>query len=103
MLFRSRGETDGVFQLESDGMRRVLRGLKPSCFEDIIALLALYRPGPLESGMVDDFIGRKHGLRALRPNWRKTQGLSRRRLTSNEPRPNWRKPRRSPPAACSEW
>lgn len=60
-----RGETDGVFQLESDGMRRVLRGLKPSCFEDIIALLALYRPGPLESGMVDDFIGRKHGLRTV--------------------------------------
>lgn len=60
-----RGETDGVFQLESDGMRRVLRGLKPSCFEDIIALLALYRPGPLESGMVDDFIGRKHGLRKV--------------------------------------
>ena len=60
-----RGETDGVFQLESDGMRRVLKALKPSCFEDIIALLALYRPGPLESGMVDDFIGRKHGLRAV--------------------------------------
>jgi DNA polymerase-3 subunit alpha len=60
-----RGETDGVFQLESDGMRRVLRGLRPSCFEDIIALLALYRPGPLESGMVDDFIGRKHGLRKV--------------------------------------
>lgn len=56
-----RSETDGVFQLESDGMRRVLRGLKPSCFEDIIALLALYRPGPLESGMVEDFIARKHG------------------------------------------
>lgn len=60
-----RGETDGIFQLESDGMRRVLRGLKPSCFEDIIALLALYRPGPLESGMVDDFIGRKHGIKAV--------------------------------------
>ncbi|NLY40746.1 MAG: DNA polymerase III subunit alpha [Desulfovibrionales bacterium] len=60
-----RAETDGVFQLESDGMRRVLKGLKPSCFEDIIALLALYRPGPLESGMVDDFVGRKHGLRKV--------------------------------------
>lgn len=60
-----RGETDGVFQLESDGMRRVLRGLKPSCFEDIVALLALYRPGPLESGMVDDFIARKHGLKKV--------------------------------------
>lgn len=61
-----RGETDGVFQLESDGMRRVLKALKPSCFEDIIALLALYRPGPLESGMVDDFVGRKHGVREVR-------------------------------------
>ncbi len=56
-----KGETDGVFQLESSGMRDVLVRLKPSCFEDIIALLALYRPGPLDSGMVDDFIERKHG------------------------------------------
>jgi DNA polymerase-3 subunit alpha len=60
-----RGDTDGVFQLESEGMRRVLRSLKPSCFEDIIALLALYRPGPLESGMVDDFIDRKHGRKPI--------------------------------------
>ncbi len=60
-----RGDTDGVFQLESEGMRRVLRSLKPSCFEDIIALLALYRPGPLESGMVEDFIDRKHGRKAI--------------------------------------
>ena len=58
----ARGQTDGVFQLESSGMRRVLMDLRPTCFEDIIALLALYRPGPLESGMVDDFIKRKHGL-----------------------------------------
>ena len=57
-----RGLTDGVFQLESSGMRNVLVDLKPTCFEDIIALLALYRPGPLESGMVTDFIKRKHGL-----------------------------------------
>ncbi|WP_291321805.1 DNA polymerase III subunit alpha [Desulfonatronospira sp.] len=56
-----RGLTDGVFQLESSGMRKVLVDLKPTCFEDIIALLALYRPGPLESGMVTDFIKRKHG------------------------------------------
>ena len=56
-----KGQTDGVFQLESSGMRRVLTDLQPSCFEDIIALLALYRPGPLESGMVTDFIRRKHG------------------------------------------
>ena len=58
-------ETDGVFQLESSGMRKVLRSLKPSCFEDIIALLALYRPGPLESGMVDEFIQRKHGVKQI--------------------------------------
>ena len=56
-----KGQTDGVFQLESSGMRRVLTDLQPNCFEDIIALLALYRPGPLESGMVADFIRRKHG------------------------------------------
>ncbi|MFP4391680.1 MAG: DNA polymerase III subunit alpha [Desulfohalobiaceae bacterium] len=56
-----KGHTDGVFQLESSGMRRVLLDLQPTCFEDIIALLALYRPGPLESGMVTDFVQRKHG------------------------------------------
>jgi DNA polymerase-3 subunit alpha len=56
-----RGESDGVFQLESSGMKNVLRSMRPSCFEDIIALLALYRPGPLESGMVDLFVRRKHG------------------------------------------
>ncbi len=56
-----RAETEGVFQLESSGMRKVLRSLRPSCFEDIVALLALYRPGPLESGMVDTFIKCKHG------------------------------------------
>ncbi len=55
------GETDGIFQVESSGMRKYLRMLKPSCFEDIIAMLALYRPGPLGSGMVDEFIKRKHG------------------------------------------
>ncbi len=57
----SRGDTDGVFQVESSGMRQYLRMLKPSCFEDVIAMLALYRPGPLGSGMVDEFIRRKHG------------------------------------------
>ncbi|MFP4213475.1 MAG: DNA polymerase III subunit alpha [Desulfohalobiaceae bacterium] len=56
-----KGHTDGVFQLESSGMRRVLLDLQPTSFEDIIALLALYRPGPLESGMVTDFVQRKHG------------------------------------------
>ena len=54
------GETIGVFQLESDGLRRILTEMKPSCFEDIIAVIALYRPGPLGSGMVEDFISRKH-------------------------------------------
>ncbi len=57
----SQGDTDGVFQVESGGMRRYLRQLKPSCFDDLIAMLALYRPGPLGSGMVDEFIKRKHG------------------------------------------
>ena len=56
-----RGDTLGVFQLESSGMRDMLTKFKPSVFEDLIAILALYRPGPLESGMVDDFINRKHG------------------------------------------
>ncbi|MFN4289582.1 MAG: DNA polymerase III subunit alpha [Permianibacter sp.] len=53
--------TGAVFQLESAGMRKLIAKLKPSRFEDIVALVALYRPGPLESGMVDDFIKRKHG------------------------------------------
>ena len=57
----SRGDTDGVFQVESSGMRQYLRMLKPTCFDDVIAMLALYRPGPLGSGMVDEFIKRKHG------------------------------------------
>lgn len=55
------GDGLGIFQLESSGMRDLLVRLKPNCFEDIIALVALYRPGPLGSGMVDDFINRKHG------------------------------------------
>ena len=59
------GNTTGVFQLESSGMKELLVKLKPSCFEDIIAVCALYRPGPLGSGMVDDFIQRKHGKKAI--------------------------------------
>ncbi|HZS39152.1 MAG TPA: DNA polymerase III subunit alpha, partial [Polyangia bacterium] len=55
------GDTTGVFQLESSGFKELLKKLKPDCFEDIIAAGALYRPGPLEGGMVDDFIKRKHG------------------------------------------
>ncbi len=61
------GNAGNIFQLESSGMRRVLTKLKPDCFEDIIALLALYRPGPLGSGMVDDFIKRKNGIE--KPNY----------------------------------
>lgn len=57
----ARGETQGVFQLESSGMRELLTRLKPDTFEDVIAVLALYRPGPLGSGMVDMFVRRKHG------------------------------------------
>ena len=53
--------TTAVFQLESRGMKELLKKLRPSNFEDIVAVLALYRPGPLESGMVDDFVNRKHG------------------------------------------
>jgi DNA polymerase-3 subunit alpha len=57
----SRGETAGVFQFESSGMRDIMIKMKPQCFEDLIALGALYRPGPLQSGMVDVFIKRKKG------------------------------------------
>lgn len=56
----SRGESMGVFQLESQGMRNILKNLKPESFKEIIALVALYRPGPLGSGMVEDFIQRKY-------------------------------------------
>ncbi|WP_088838750.1 DNA polymerase III subunit alpha [Listeria sp. ILCC792] len=60
-LFR-RGDTTGVFQFESDGIRRVLRNLQPTSFEDIVAVDALYRPGPMEQ--IDTFIARKHGKQA---------------------------------------
>ncbi|MDN3652540.1 DNA polymerase III subunit alpha [Thalassotalea ponticola] len=56
-----RAETTAVFQLESRGMKDLIKRLKPDCFEDMIALVALFRPGPLQSGMVDNFIDRKHG------------------------------------------
>ncbi|MDP3561890.1 MAG: DNA polymerase III subunit alpha [Legionellaceae bacterium] len=55
-------QTTAVFQLESRGMKDLIHRLQPDCFEDVIALVALFRPGPLQSGMVDDFIERKHGL-----------------------------------------
>ncbi len=77
-----RGNTVGVFQLESKGMRNLMRKLKPSRFEDIIALVALYRPGPLGSGMVDSYIRRKHGeepvnypFPELEPILKETYGL----------------------------
>lgn len=55
------GESSGVFQLESEGMRELLKRLKPDSFKDVVAVLALYRPGPLGSGMVDTYVKRKHG------------------------------------------
>jgi len=57
----TRGLTRGIFQLGSGGMQRLLKRLKPNCLEDLIAAVALYRPGPLQSGMVDDFVDRRHG------------------------------------------
>ncbi|MEO8105066.1 MAG: DNA polymerase III subunit alpha [Candidatus Saccharibacteria bacterium] len=58
-----RGDTTGVFQLESAGMKRYLRDLKPTTFEDIVAMVALYRPGPMQ--FIDEFIGRKHGEKRI--------------------------------------
>ncbi len=60
-----RYETTAVFQLESRGMKDLIKRLQPDCFEDMIALVALFRPGPLQSGMVDNFIERKHGKEAI--------------------------------------
>ncbi|MEV3836263.1 DNA polymerase III subunit alpha [Aeromonas allosaccharophila] len=60
-----RYETTAVFQLESRGMKDLIKRLRPDCFEDMIALVALFRPGPLQSGMVDNFIDRKHGNEAI--------------------------------------
>ena len=60
-----RGETVGVFQLESQGMINLVKRLKPDVFEDLGALVALFRPGPLGSGMVDEFVARKHGLKKV--------------------------------------
>ncbi|CAL4321245.1 DNA polymerase III subunit alpha [Buchnera aphidicola (Eriosoma lanigerum)] len=60
-----KAETTGIFQLESKGMKDLIKRLKPDTFEDIISLVALFRPGPLKSGMVDNFINRKHGLEKI--------------------------------------
>jgi DNA polymerase III subunit alpha len=77
-----RGDTVGIFQMESGGMRKLLTDLRPTVFEDIIAVNALYRPGPLDSGMVDQFIKRKRGKEpirylhpALEPILRQTYGV----------------------------
>ncbi|VAX76469.1 DNA polymerase III subunit alpha [Buchnera aphidicola] len=64
-LLLNKSETTSIFQLESIGMRSLIKRLKPDSFEDIIALVALYRPGPLQSGMVDNFINRKHGYEVI--------------------------------------
>ena len=61
-----KADTLGVFQLESDGMRRLLEKLKVDCFEDLVAALAMYRPGPLGSGMVDQYIECKHGRSSVK-------------------------------------
>jgi len=59
------GETTGIFQMESSGFQRLMRQLKPDCFEDVVAAVALYRPGPLGSGMVEQFTDCKHGRREV--------------------------------------
>lgn len=76
------GNTLGIFQIESGGMQTLNSRLKPDCFEDLIAVLALYRPGPLESGMVDDYIDIKHGrkktsyaFKELEPILKDTYGI----------------------------
>ena len=61
----ARGDLEGIFQLESSGMRQIVRDLKPSSLEDISSILALYRPGPLDAGLIPKFINRKHGREAL--------------------------------------
>ena len=78
----SAGDTTGVFQLESSGMKDLLVRLKPERFDDVIALVALYRPGPMESGMIDDYVDRKHGRKAatylvpqLEPILKETHGV----------------------------
>jgi len=63
--FLRRGQTDGIFQLESGGMKDVVKRLGPTCFADVSAILALYRPGPIEAGMIDDYIDRKHKRKAV--------------------------------------
>jgi DNA polymerase-3 subunit alpha len=82
LKYLSDGNTIGIFQLESDGMKNLIKGLKPTSFEDLIALVALYRPGPIGSGMVKEFVDRKHGkskieypLPQLEPILKETYGI----------------------------
>src|SRR5688572_10784139 len=77
-----RGDGSAVFQLESSGMKELLVKMRPDCFEDIIAILALYRPGPLGSGMVDSYVNRKRKVEPVRyahpslePILRETYGI----------------------------
>ena len=60
------GNTTGVFQLESTGIREMTVKIRPNCFEDLVAILALYRPGPLDSGMAEEYIKRKHGKEKIK-------------------------------------
>src|SRR5215467_2976282 len=76
------GNTTGVFQLESGGIREMTKRIRPNCFEDLVAILALYRPGPLDSGMAESYIKRKHGKektsylhRLLEPVLKDTYGV----------------------------
>ena len=78
----ARGDLEGIFQLESSGMRQIVRDLKPSSLEDISSILALYRPGPLDAGLIPKFINRKHGREAsdvahikLKPILEETYGI----------------------------
>ena len=66
MALFAEGRTEAVFQFESQGMQEICRRLKPKGLEDLAALNALYRPGPLDGGMVDDFIERHHGHKSVR-------------------------------------
>ncbi|HJO78036.1 MAG TPA: DNA polymerase III subunit alpha, partial [Prochlorococcaceae cyanobacterium Fu_MAG_134] len=78
----ARGDLEGIFQLESSGMRQIVRDLRPSSLEDISSILALYRPGPLDAGLIPKFINRKHGREvidfahaALEPILKETYGI----------------------------
>jgi DNA polymerase-3 subunit alpha len=71
----SRGETSGIFQFESHGMRDILRRYQPTRLEDLTALNALYRPGPIQGGMIDDFIARKHGRRKVTYEMPELEGI----------------------------